>query len=250
MSSPISHSALQELLGAYALDAVVDDEAAAVELHLRDCARCRATVSEFRETAALLATGHGPAPAKLWDGIVAAMDDAGPRELDLAGVVRMRPRELRQPRRAAVMLASVAAALVVALGVQGVVQHRQIDRMQTALASRTILSAALAAEGQPAARRTEMRSANGKLLARAVIGPDGTGYVWSDGLPRLERDRTYQLWAVIGTERVSVGVLGTRPDVVPFRVAGDVVGLAITEEVAGGVVATQHQPTATGVVVS
>src|SRR5206468_3199328 len=51
----LGHPDVQELLGAYALDALDADEADAVELHLRDCPRCRAEVADYRETAALAA---------------------------------------------------------------------------------------------------------------------------------------------------------------------------------------------------
>jgi hypothetical protein len=136
-----------------------------------------------------------------------------------------------------------------ALGLQALHQGREIKQMRVALANKTILAAALAAQEHPQARRTEMRSPNGTILARAVVEPDGTGFLWGDGLPRLPKNRSYQLWAVSGTEKISVGVLGGQPNVVPFRIAGDVVGLAVTEEVAGGVVATQKQPTASGLIV-
>ena len=39
---PMSHQEVQELLGAYALDAVDPELAAIIEDHLRHCARCRA----------------------------------------------------------------------------------------------------------------------------------------------------------------------------------------------------------------
>jgi hypothetical protein len=245
MTAPLSHQAIQDLLGAYALDAVVGDEAEAVELHLRECQRCRAVVAEFRETASLLALGHEPAPVSAWDAILSQMEDSGARELHLPKVA---PLGQRRWRRLQVGLASVAAALLAALGLQAVHQGREIRQMRVALANKTIVAAALAAQGHPQARRTEMRSPSGTVLARAVVEPDGTGFLWGSGLPRLSKNRSYQLWAVSGTEKISVGVLGSRPDVVPFRIAGDVVGLAVTEEVAGGVVATQKQPTASGLV--
>jgi anti-sigma factor RsiW len=246
MTAPLSHQALQDLLGAYALDAVVGDESEAVELHLRECPRCCATVAEFRETASLLALGHGPAPVHAWDAIVAQMEDSGPRELRVPAVTTLGHRRRRQLR---VAVASAAALLLAALGLQIVHQGHEIKQMRVALADKTILSAALAAQGRPGGRRTDLRTSNGKLLARAVLEPDGTGYLWGDGLPRLGKNRSYQLWAVSGTEKISVGVLGGQPGVVPFRIAGDVIGLAVTDETAGGVVASQKQPTASGLVV-
>jgi hypothetical protein len=146
-------------------------------------------------------------------------------------------------------VASVAAVALAVLGVRVVQQGDRIDRMQSALEDRTVLAAALAANGNPDARQAELRSRDGVVLARAVLVPDGTGYLWSDGLPRVAPDRTYQLWAIVGTERISAGVLGPAPKVAPFRIAGDVVGLAITEEVAGGVVASEKQPVASGLIV-
>ncbi|HVE95111.1 MAG TPA: hypothetical protein VNB24_09335 [Acidimicrobiales bacterium] len=61
------HDELVELTGAYALDALEDDEFEIMELHLRDCPRCRAEVESFRETAALLAHGGVAAPSGLWE---------------------------------------------------------------------------------------------------------------------------------------------------------------------------------------
>mgnify|MGYP001819408266 FL=1 len=43
---------------------------------------------------------------------------------------------------------------------------------------------------------------------------------------------------------VSAGLLGNDPDVVQFRTEGNVVGMAISEEVAGGVVVSQNDPVA------
>lgn len=51
----LTHEEVTELLGAYALDAVDEDERALVEEHLGLCARCRAEVQAHRETATLLA---------------------------------------------------------------------------------------------------------------------------------------------------------------------------------------------------
>lgn len=245
MTIRLTHDEIRELLAAYALDAVDRDEAETLDLHLRDCPRCRAEVADHREAASALAAGHEPAPMRLWDNIVAELEAAPPMEL--ASVVPIRSAPWRRSLRVGV--GAVAAAALAVLGVRVVEQDQRIDSMQTALEDRTVLAAALAAHGNPDARQAELRSANGVVLARAVLVPDGTGYLWSDGLPRTAPDRTYQLWAIVGTERISAGVLGPSPNVAPFRIAGDVVGLAITEEVAGGVVASENQPVASGLIV-
>jgi hypothetical protein len=45
---------------------------------------------------------------------------------------------------------------------------------------------------------------------------------------------------------VSLGLLGNKPGIVPFRTATDVRTLAITEEERGGVVASKNDPVVAG----
>src|SRR6476661_5439611 len=69
-------SEMDDLLGAFALDAVEPDEREMVERHLANDPVARAEVDEMRETAAVLAslpTGDEGAPADLWDRIVGAI---------------------------------------------------------------------------------------------------------------------------------------------------------------------------------
>jgi anti-sigma-K factor RskA len=245
MSTQLSHDELRSLLAPYALDAVDADEAETVELHLRECAACRAEVAEFRETAAALATTYEPTPPALWDRIAGAIDDeARPQSADVVPFAGRRPDGAR--RRIAVAVAAAAAAVIAVLAVQLVRQGDEIDELRVALGDRTMLSAALAAESNPDSRSVELKSSDGVVVARAVLLPNGTGFLLSDGLPAVGDDRTYQLWAVVGTERISAGVLGNDPHVVPFQAAGDVSALALTEEVSGGVVASQNQFVAAG----
>lgn len=240
-----SHHEMQELLAAYAIDAVEADEAEAIELHLRECPRCRGEVAEHRETVALLASGHAPAPIGVWEPIAASLDEKE-RPLPTLPVAPIVPIHSRRQQAARVAVASIAAAVIGLLGLRVVDQGHQLDQVQGALQERTLLSSALAAQGQPDARRVALRSGNGVVLAHAVMTSDGTGFVWADGLPPTAPDRTYQLWAVLAGEKISAGVLGTAPNLVPFRASGDVAALAITEERAGGVVATDKQPVVTG----
>lgn len=244
MTVRIPHDEIRELLAAFALDAVDGDEAEAIELHLRDCPRCRAEVVDYQEAAGALATGHELASIATWDTIVDELESAPP--MRLAAVTPIAASRWRRSLRGAV--AVIAAASLAVLSVRVVQQEPRLDAMQAALEDRTVLAAALAAHGNSDARQAELRSATGVVLARAVLVPDGTGYLSSDGLPRTAADRTYQLWAIVGTERISAGVLGPSPSVAPFRFAGDIVGLAITEEVVGGVVASENQPVASGLI--
>ena len=104
---------------------------------------------------------------------------------------------------------------------------------------------ASAAASAPGARHARLVDADGTLLARVVVLPDGTGYLTSD-LPALPADRTYQLWGIDERDTVSLGVMGRDPHVVPFKAAGLPAKLAVTEERTGGVAVSANDPTAVG----
>ncbi len=240
MTSPTTHQELQLLLGVYALDAVEGEEAQTIEFHLLECPSCRSKVTADIEMLGTFAGSYSPAPASVWEGIAADLTEHAS-----ATVV---PLRRRRNQRFAIAAASVAAVAIGAIGVRIVEQDKRISSTQSALEDRTVLAAALAAQGDPSARRVDLRSGDGKVLAHAVLTGDGTGYLWSDGLPPLSPARTYQLWAVIGNEPISTGLLGPRPRVAPFRASGLVVGLAITDEAASGVTASDNRPIVSGLV--
>ena len=80
------HDVVQDLLGAYSLDAVEADEAVEVERHLATCARCRQELAGYREVTSFLAHTGGEAPAGAWDRIAAGMQEhPADRSLDRIG---------------------------------------------------------------------------------------------------------------------------------------------------------------------
>ena len=110
----MTHDEIEELLGAYALDALDADERQEVEDHLATCPRCRAEIAAHREVAALLGNPAGDVPAvapeDLWDRISASLQDEPPA---LSPVVR----PTRWRRFAAIVpLGAVAAALILVVG--------------------------------------------------------------------------------------------------------------------------------------
>jgi hypothetical protein len=63
----------------------------------------------------------------------------------------------------------------------------------------------------------------------------------------LAASETYQLWGIVGTQRISYGLIGSNPSpVTAFRVGPDVQALAVTSEVAGGVVISSRSPLVAG----
>ncbi len=99
----------------------------------------------------------------------------------------------------------------------------------------------------PGAKKVVLDSSSGRPELDAVILPGGQGYLYSIDLSPLPSTETYQLWGVVGTQTISYGLVGaTPPSVVPFRAEGDLVALAVTAEVSGGVVQSTHKPLAVG----
>ncbi len=261
MVRDLNHSEIMDLLGAYALDAVDEDERQAIGRHLDECVQCRREVAEHREVAGMLASGWLPAPEGVWDRIAGSLEEAPPplrmpsggdRPADAPAAPgpppspppvvslddRRRRRWGRIGRAAAAVAIAASVAVVGLVGVNTVVEERPDD----------VTELAAAAADRPGARRVDLRAPDSNRRVEAVVLPDGTGYVVDANLPVLPPDRTYQLWAVVGTSKISVGVLGTKVEPLAFRAAADVSALAITAERAGGVTATDQEPVVVGTV--
>ncbi len=282
------HHELQELLGAYALDAVDPDEAAEIEFHLLTCPRCRAELAEHREVAALLGYAGAPAPAGVWDRIVAGLEEPPPAlrlsrtplepvgrltqsppptgEPDEPGqprIVSLGNRQDQRPdvlapivpierRRKTVpsrMLVAVATAAAVIIAGLGV----EIGRLQVRR-SPTLNPAAIQsivyqyAEANPAARRITLMSADSTRKVPAVVLPDGTSVFGKGDLATLPKNETYQLWGIVGAQQVSLRVVGDNPDYVTFTTPPSVTVLAMTVEQQGGVIASTKAPVVSGLV--
>lgn len=244
MSRPLTHREIEELLGAFALDAIEDDERDVVEAHLLGCPRCRAEVAGHRETAALLAHSGAPAPDGVWTRITETLDEVPP-ELDLTHISR-RSISLRTAAATVAVAAALTAFFGVRLGRQDARLDQVSERVQDVLLRNGLRSAALAAMGDPAAEKLKLSSFDGQSTAQVVRLPAGNGFVVADNLPALSLDRTYQLWAVRSDAKISLGVLGSDPDVSAFQITGPLVGYAITEEVRDGVAASQNSPVVVG----
>jgi anti-sigma-K factor RskA len=231
---------IEALLGAYALDAVDDDERAEIEEYLAVNPRARAEVDTHREVATLMAFSGATAPEGLWDRISGAMDERAPEPgPELAKVLPVRRR--RWPTGAvagAAVAAAAAAALITVVAVREPASHR------TDLGSMAqVFDRALA---DPDSKRVVLESSDGAQRAVAVVEPGGLGLISLRDVTDLGLDRTYQLWGVIDGEVISLGVLGHRPEVEPFTVDGDLSALVVTDEVAGGVPSSQQPPLLSG----
>jgi anti-sigma factor RsiW len=223
----IEEHRLDELLGAYALDAVDDDERRAVEEYLRVSPAAAAEVREHSEVASMLAWSAAPAPAGLWEKIVGSIDDESPAPpVDLARVIPLSRR--RRTSTALLWVGSVAAAAALA-----VVAVRAIDGGSE---PSPLAAAYDEAAGDRESVKATLSSADNAAQAEAVVDARGHGYIDASTLPVLPQGETYQLWGVFGDRVISLGVLGRNPDIEPFSVDGELTTLVITREVDGGVV--------------
>lgn len=273
---------IEELLGAYALDALDPDEAAMVERHLQGCVRCSAEVARHHEVAGLLANSGGDAPDELWDRIAERLDtpavpswDRLAARLDapsggdgddgmpsVGGAPGSPPagaeiipldRGRRAGRLATVVVSVVAAAAALAAVALGVQVHH-LDHQVSALGAshQTVSQAAQAALEDPSTQRIQLTSTptsdQQQAVVTLVLGPSGTGFVLPQGLARLPDQETYQLWGSVGGQLVSLGVLGSDPTVSTFTFdsGAEAQAFAITAEQAGGVAQPTHAPLVEG----
>ena len=234
----MTHHEIEELLGAYALDAVDRDEARQVEDHLAECPRCRAEVAAHREVAALLiSSSSDPVPDGVWDRITAELGDTPPPvPIEVAFGQRRAPRRgvlIGLAAAAAIALIAAVGAVLVGGGGGGVTA----DDEQLALLLR-----------DPDSEIVDLRTPDGEAGARAVLGEDGESVLVPTDLPDLGAGRTYQLWGLPDgrDEMVSLGVLGAAPEQQEFHVEGGVTTLAISREPGGGSTQPTTDPVVTG----
>lgn len=223
---------LDELLGAYALDAVDADERRRVEDYLEVSPRASAEVQVHREVATMLAFTGMDAPDDLWGRISDEIGElAPPPGPELAKVMSFDERSKRRRiSTIAPWLMSAAAAAVIVFVAIGLADSADApnepvaNAAELARADRDSLTTTLVAEGSDAS-------------AEAIIDQDGHGYMLARDLPTLPDGQTYQLWGVVeGGDVISLGIFGPNPELETFTVEGAVEALAITIEQYPGVI--------------
>ncbi len=176
------------LVGAYAMDALPAQEAAAFAEHLDQCPTCQQEVAELQITAAQLGLAVTQAPpAALRDQVLAAV--AQTRQIP----PRTPPTPSSKPRRRTLpRLLAVAAALVLIVGT-GVLALVPNLEEPTRPARPNPVAAVINA---PDAQTSTVRLRGGGTMT--VISSDrrDQAVVLSQNLPPIPPDRVYQLWLV------------------------------------------------------
>lgn len=243
---------IEDLLGAYALDAVEPDEEVLVRSHVAECPRCSHELAEHRETISMVASAGGSAPDGVWARIAESIPQ-DPRTTPRPSVVVLGDRrKWRLPARiGAAAAAGVAAAALVLVGIQTVrvdqLNHR-VNQLSAAARQSGGFQGLAAALLDPSARRMALTSTapSATSVGDLVILPSGSAYLVGSTLPALAPGKTYQLWSIVGGRAVSVGLLGAHPRTAAFTVDPSVAARTylVTIEPAGGVVAPTTAPVA------
>jgi anti-sigma factor RsiW len=247
----VTHAEIEELLGAYALDAVEPGEARVVADHLQECPRCRAELAAHREVAGLLGNAGGEAPVGLWERISGelSLEHALQPEPPVLGPVRLEvpganvplaapSRRVRRLPAVSLALGGLAAALALVVGLLSVKVSNldtQVTDIRSAVATNGVAQQAALAVANPQHRSVELRSVGHSPLALLVALPDGQAYWITTGpMPELPADQTYQLWAAVAGRIVSIGLLGRAPSDVPVQVTTNMTKFMVTAEPLGG----------------
>lgn len=248
----MTHDEVQELLGAFALDATSPEERALVEAHLESCPRCRAEAATHQETAALLAAGLGAElPSGLWERIAEATFEARatgtaaplPPLRPVPPVAARRARtgllSVATLRRLGAGVAAVAACTVLGLasylGVQVGELRSQVHTLERRVATASVAEAAASAMAGPHTMVT-LAADHGTTAVTVVVTPSGVAYWLPAKLSALPNSRTYQLWGLVDDKPVSLGLIGANPRATTsFRVESGATKLMVTAEPAGGV---------------
>lgn len=232
------------LTGAYALNAVGDDERETIERHIGDCAACAEEVRELTATAARLGTAVAAAPPPemkpqviTWIKSVRQL----PPHVEAGGVV-LRPATARARYAPRLVLAACVAAATAFGGTaawqfqeaQQAEQRAQQARQQTADMAR-VLAASDA--------RTVSGNVKGGARATVIVSRNqNTAVFLASGLPDLADGKTYQLWLDDGGGVMRpAGLIGHDGTVVMEGDIGKATGVGVTVEPIGG----SPQPTTT-----
>lgn len=231
MNGPVND--IHALSGAYAVDALDDDERARFEEHLSGCAECRAEVDGLREASALLGdlTATAPPPT-LRDDVLAGIREVRPLPPVREPVpVSLTDERRRRRHRGRALLA--AASVVVALGVgAAVVQPWQDDGT-----SDVELTAADRVLRAPDATRTTQTFPGGATATVVRSLSEGRAVIVTEDMPPAPAGKVYELWLQSPEGRMEpAGLMPPKADqtFVLEGDAGEAMAAGITIEPAGG----------------
>jgi anti-sigma-K factor RskA len=222
---------LNVLAGAYALDALDDDERALFEEHLQSCERCADEVTGMRLTAAELSrTTEVAPPPQLRADVLAAISQVRPLPPVVDNVVAL--HRARAARSVWQLVAAACALVAIAVSGWGYSQHRSAARISSA---QSTVQALLHAPDLRVST-TALQQGTGTLMYSTR---EHRVMLIGQGMPALTSGKTYQLWMLPPDGKaISAATFRTDPTGgVELPVTGDLTGIAqmaISVEPTGG----------------
>ncbi len=222
-----------ELIAAYALDALDEDDRARAKELLASSEEAREELRSLTEVAAAMATATvGPAPPRDLRGRILDAARAEPQN-----VVSLEERRRSRLVPALGVAVAVAACAALALGLWGASISSDLDDTRSALDRERAAAAVLA-------RPTSEASLTG-ASGRLVVGQDGQAVLVVSDVPPVPEGKTYQLWVIDGGHPTPAGLFASGSGTLAIPVDGNVAKgsvVAVTVEDDGGVAAPTGKP--------
>ncbi|MBT2526826.1 anti-sigma factor [Streptomyces sp. ISL-99] len=227
--------------GAYALNAVPDDERESVESHLRECLPCEQEVRELTATAACLGTAVAATPPPRMKNQVLARIQAVPQLPPQVTTVDASNRlTTAWTRNMPRLLLAACLAAATAFGGTAAWQFQEAQQAEQRAQQATQETADMARVLAAPDARSATGSIKGGARATVIVSRSHNSAVFlASGLPELPHDQTYQLWfADDGTMRPA-GLIRHDGGLVMKGEVGKATGMGVTVEPADG----SSQPT-------
>ncbi len=229
------------LTGAFAIDALDDDERTRFEEHLVSCADCRQEVAGLREAGAELSAAAAVAPpAALRDRVLADIATVRPLPPEVTSLAE---RRRSRARRAPLLAAAAAVAAVVGIGV--VVTQPWADEPGIEVAAPDPIRAVIQAEDAET-HASDLEAVDGAATATVYRSRElGQAVIKTENMPELSRRSVYQVWLRLDGEMEPAGLMdGTDAALLLEGDATDAEAIGVTVEPAGGSRRPTTQPLA------
>ena len=214
---------LHTLSGAYAIDALSEEEARQFDRHLEECPACREEVRELQAAAARMGAAEALAPSPALKARVLAAADQVPQQPP-----RVTPLQSVRKRHWSAKLVAAAAAVILAVSGGVAVFVSQSGDNQS------VVTSPVAEVFRAGDARTKTVQTDHGSVTVATSPKLGRMAVRTDGLRALGGKRVYQLWAVHGGTPTSAGLIENPRAGAAMAMPSEGTTVAITVEPEGG----------------
>jgi anti-sigma-K factor RskA len=214
---------LHTLSGAYAIDALSEEEARQFDRHLEGCPACREEVRELQAAAARMGAAEALAPPPDLRARVLAAADQVPQQPPR--VTRL--ESFRKRHWSAKLVAAAAAVILAVSGGVAVFLSQRGD-------NHSVVASPVAEVFRAGDARTKTVQTDHGSVTVATSPRLGRMAVRTDGLRALRGKRVYQLWAVHGGTPTSAGLIENPRAGAAMAIPSEGTTVAITVEPEGG----------------